>query len=99
MEKEIVVTKRFRAQTKHNYEYLLRDFSARVAFQFLEKVEERIELIARHPEIGRPSMQGHNVRFIPLIPYYHVFYRVRKSRIEILVIFDLRQDPKRRPYH
>lgn len=54
MEKEIVVTKRFRAQTKHTYEYLLRDFSARVAFQFLEKVEERIELIARHPEIGRP---------------------------------------------
>jgi hypothetical protein len=39
MEKEIVVTKRFRNQTLKTYEYLTREFTAKTAFHFLEKIQ------------------------------------------------------------
>lgn len=55
MEKKIVVTKRFRNNTYKVYQYLLKEYSAKTAFQFLNKLEQRIELIIAHPSIGKPS--------------------------------------------
>ena len=53
MEKEVVITRRFRNQTLRIYQYLLKDFSPKTASHFLQKVEERIELISNHPTIGK----------------------------------------------
>jgi plasmid stabilization system protein ParE len=98
MEKEIVVTKRFRNQTLKTYEFLLRAFTTKTAYHFLEKTQERIELISRYPEIGRPSKKFQNIRSLPLIPCHLIFYRIKKSRIEILVMFDMRKNPAKRPF-
>ncbi len=37
MEKEIIITKRFRNNTLRIYQYLLKEFSAATAYQFLAK--------------------------------------------------------------
>ncbi|MBY0433029.1 MAG: type II toxin-antitoxin system RelE/ParE family toxin [Cyclobacteriaceae bacterium] len=98
MEKEIVVTKRFRNHTHRVYQYLVKNFSSKTAFLFLEKIEERIGLIAKYPSIGRQSNKKVDIKSIQLIPHNLIFYRVKKSRIEILCLFDTRQNPRKKPY-
>ena len=57
MEKKIVITRRFRNNTLRVYQYLLKEFSVKTANLFLDKLKERIELIAKHPTIGKPSVK------------------------------------------
>jgi plasmid stabilization system protein ParE len=55
MEKQVIITKRFRTNVVRVYQYILKAFSAKTAYTFLTKVEERVDLIAKHPEIGKSS--------------------------------------------
>jgi plasmid stabilization system protein ParE len=98
MEKKIIVTKRFRNNTLRVYQYLLKEFSAKTAFQFLEKLEQRIELIIAHPTIGKPSLKKKNIRSILFTPHNQIFYRYSNNKIEILCLFDMRKNPKKKPY-
>jgi plasmid stabilization system protein ParE len=98
MEKEVVITRRFRSHTYRTYKYLLKEFSSKTAFLFLEKIEERIELISKHPFIGKQSIKKGDIRSIQLIPYNLIFYRIKKNKIEILCLFDTRQNPMKKPY-
>ena len=63
---KIVISKRFRNNTVSVYQYLLTEFSAKTAFLFLEKLEQRIQLIIQHPTIGKPSQKKKDVRSIIL---------------------------------
>lgn len=98
MEKRIVVTKRFRRNTLHVYEYILKEFSAKTAFEFLNKLEDRIELIIRYPEIGKPSLKISNVRSLILSPHNRIYYRLNGDIIELLCLFDMRKNDISNPY-
>jgi plasmid stabilization system protein ParE len=98
MEKEVVITKRFRSHTYRTYQYLLKNFSSKTAFLFLGKIEERVELISKHPSIGKQSVKKADIRSIHLIPHNLIFYRIKGNRIEILCLFDTRQNPMKKPY-
>lgn len=76
MEKKIVVTKRFRVHAI--YEYLRKEFSIATSFKFLQKVEEKLDFIARHPEGGKVSLKRTNVRSILFTPHIRIFYRIQK---------------------
>ncbi|MEO6812678.1 MAG: hypothetical protein ABI172_02020 [Ginsengibacter sp.] len=54
MEKKIVVSKRFRKNSLEVFEYLIKEYSQKTAFNFLDKLE-CVEFIIRYPEIGKPS--------------------------------------------
>jgi len=75
MEKKIIVTKRFRNNTLRVYQYLLKEFSEKTAFQFLEKLQQRIELIITHPTIGKSSLKKKDIRSIIFTPHNQIFYR------------------------
>jgi plasmid stabilization system protein ParE len=96
MEKKIVVSKRFRKNTLSVYEYLIKEYSAKTAFNFLDKLQQRVELIIQYPEIGKPSQKKENVRSVTLQPYNRIYYRLNKNRIELLCLFDMRK--KKLPY-
>jgi len=98
MEKEIVITRLFRSHIHRTYQYLLKNFSSRTAFLFLEKIEERVELISKHPSIGKQSAKKPDIRSIQLIPHNLIFYRIKGNRVEILCLFDTRQNPIKKPY-
>ena len=98
MEKKIVISKRFRNNTLRVYQYLLKEFSAQIAYHFLDRLEKRIEFIAKNPEIGKASVKRQYVRSILFTPHNQIFYRYKKNTIEILCLFDMRKNPKRRPY-
>lgn len=98
MEKEVVITKRFRKNVYSIYEYLLKKFSPGIALKFLQRVEEKLDFIAEHPEIGKLSQKRVNVRSILFTPHNKIFYRVTNDKIEVLSIFDMRKDPKKNRY-
>lgn len=47
--------KKFRNNTLRIFQYLLKEFSAKTAESSLERLEKRIEFIARNPETGKAS--------------------------------------------
>ena len=53
--KKIVVSKRFRKNALKVYNHLLKQYSGKVAFNFLDNLQQRVELIIQYPEIGKPS--------------------------------------------
>lgn len=97
METSVIITKRFRKNSRKVYEYLLQHFSAQIAFDFLSKIEDKIELIAVHPTIGKPSKTV-DIRSCILEPYNLLYYRYQKDRIEVLCLFDMRANPTKKPY-
>ncbi len=96
MEKNVVVSKRFRKNAIQVYEYLIKDYSASVAFNFIDKLQQRIELIIRYPKVDKPSQKKQDVRSITLYPHNRIYYRLNKNRIELLCLFDMRK--KKLPY-
>jgi len=96
MEKKVVVSRRFRKNTLKVYEYLEKKYSAKTAFNFLDKLQQRVELIIHYPEIGKPSQKKQNVRSVTLQPHNRIYYRLNENRIELLCLFDMRK--KKLPY-
>lgn len=98
MEKKIVVSKRFRNNSLRIYQYLQLRFSSKTAFLFLDKLEERITFIINHPEAGKVSEKRNDVRSILFTPYNRIYYRIRKNKVTILCLFDMRKNPSKKPY-
>ncbi len=98
METKIVVTKRFLKNTHRVYQYLLKEFSSKTAYLFLDEIEQRIELIVKHPTIGKPSLKKKNIRSIIFSPHNLIFYRYSNNKVEILCLFDMRKNPAKKPY-
>lgn len=98
MEKKIVVSKRFRNNTLRVYQYLLKEFSAKTAYHFLDRLEERISFIIANPEAGKLSTKRKDVRSVLFTPHNQIFYRYHRNTIEILCLFDMRRNPKKKPY-
>jgi plasmid stabilization system protein ParE len=98
MEKKIIITKRFRNNTLRVYQYLLKEFSSKTAYSFLLRLEKRIGFVAKNPTVGKLSYKRKNVRSILFTPHNQIFYRYHNNTIEILCLFDMRKNPKKRPY-
>lgn len=96
METKAVVTKRFQRNTNNTYTWLLKTFSAAVAFNFLHKLQQRVELIIQNPEIGKPSQKTKNIRSLILQPHNKIYYRITTDTIELLCLLDMRK--KKEPY-
>ena len=98
MEKKIIITKRFRNNTLRVYQYLLKEFSSKSAHKFLDRLQSRIEFISKNPEIGKASAKRKNVRSVLFTPHNQIFYRYQKNTVEILCLFDMRRNPKKKLY-
>jgi ParE toxin of type II toxin-antitoxin system, parDE len=98
MEEKIIITRRFRNNTLRVYQYLLKEFSAKTAYGFLNRLEKRIQFIAKYPQVGKASAKRKNVCSILFTPHNQIFYRYQNNIIEILCLFDMRKSPKKRPY-
>ena len=61
-------------------------------FSFIEKLQPRLERISEQPESGQKTGRP-RVRYIRIDENRAVFYQIRKDRIEIILLWDSRQDP------
>ena len=96
MEKKIIVSKRFSRNAQGVYEYLLEEYTAKAAYYFLNKLQQRIEFICLHPEVGKPSHKKASIRSISLQPHNRIYYRLTPDAIELLCLYDMRR--KSKPY-
>lgn len=98
MATKIVITKRFRQNVIETYQYIQNTFSSKAASNFLDRIERRIDFIAGHPEAGKASQKRKNICCVLLPPHNQIYYRFENQTIEILLLFDMRQNPKKNPY-
>ena len=61
--------------------------------RFLRELDRCASLLRRYPRIGRHHRGVHRKLLVPDHPY-GVFYAVEPSRVVIVAVLDLRQDPK-----
>jgi plasmid stabilization system protein ParE len=76
-------------------DYLLLEWPLPVAKKFVETIEKRIEVLSDFPNIGIASLKDPSIRSIILTKHNKLYYRVYSDKIEILNIFDTRQDPEK----
>ena len=83
---------------QHIVEYLLKEWTINVASGFVETVEARVKNLSIFPFVGIASGKEPGVRSIVITKQNLLYYKISASRVEILNIFDTRQDPDKNKY-
>lgn len=68
------------------------------AFNFRERMIDRIDFILKYPGVGRPSKSRKNLRYILVDKHRRMYYRHTSKSLTILAFFDARQDPGKAPF-
>jgi plasmid stabilization system protein ParE len=68
-----------------------------VASAFEQKVIDFLDLLELFPEMGVIEVREKNIYGFQLTRQTRIFYRIKKETIIVLVFFDTRQHPKKRP--
>jgi plasmid stabilization system protein ParE len=77
------------------FQYLLSEWNARVAENFLNLVDEVVVHISLRPQMYPLINKSLGVRKCVVTKHNSLYYRVLESYIEIARLFDNRQDPQR----
>jgi plasmid stabilization system protein ParE len=78
--------------------YLLESFPLFVAENFIQITETRIFNLTAFPEMGKLSKKINGARSIVLTKHNKLYYSMSNDTIEILNIFDTRQNPEKNSY-
>jgi len=76
-------------------DYLQNNWSHRVISKFINKIDDNINLILGDPRIFPVINEELQIRKSVITKHNTLFYREIGSKIEIVRIFDSRQDPKK----
>jgi plasmid stabilization system protein ParE len=74
-------------------DYLNKNWGQKVVFQFIDLVENFLEQISINPQQFPLILKKKKIRKCVMTKHNTIFYRVGKTQIEILRIYDTRQDP------
>ena len=78
--------------------YLNEKWSVLVVNQFINKVDSFVNLIAEEPKLFPIINKKHNIRKCVLTKQNTLYYREDKDSIDIIRLFDSRQNPKKLKY-
>ena len=98
MAKNIIWSPAAESDLKSVLSYLDEKWSVLVVNQFINKVDSFVSLIAEEPKLFPTINKKHNVRKCVLTKQNTLFYRENKDSIDIIRLFDTRQDPKKLKY-
>ncbi|MBS1544268.1 MAG: type II toxin-antitoxin system RelE/ParE family toxin [Bacteroidetes bacterium] len=76
-------------------EYITEQFGAKTSEAFTRKTDETFQLLEDFPEMG--SIENNDIRGFQLSRQTRILYRIKREKIIILSLFDVRQNPKKRP--
>lgn len=77
----------------HLLEYLDTKWNKKVAKEFIEIVDKNLYLIQKNPELFPFLNSELNIRRCVITKHNTLFYREKEDRIEILRLYDTRQNP------
>lgn len=79
-------------------DYLLKEWTLKVASDFITILEERADTLRSFPYVGIASIKNPLIRSIVITKHNKLYYRIQADKIEILNIFDTRQNPNKNTY-
>lgn len=93
MAKQIVLTKTAILDLKKIVQYLLSEFGVEVSNKFLARFDEVCATIANNPSIYPMVYEKRNTRKGVIKKQCLIYYRVYPEHIEVIRLFDTRQNP------
>ena len=95
---QVIWTVNASADFENVISYLLRRWGNKTAVDFIETTDSRVNRISIFPEIGIVSVKDPSIRSIVITKHNKLYYRITGNSIEILSIFDTRQNPEKNQF-
>jgi plasmid stabilization system protein ParE len=76
-------------------DYLENNWPEEVKTNFISKLDYAIKIISTYPEAFPLSKTRSGLHKYIITPHNAIFYRIKPDRIEIVMIFDNRQNPEK----
>ena len=92
---EIEWSERARLDLQNIAEYLTRNWSLDVLFRFESKLDESIQRVIQNPKSFQLAKSQIGLRKIVITKHNTIYYKVNDFKIEIVRLFDTRQNPKK----
>lgn len=91
----IFLTRRAEKDYNSIRDHIAQEWGDKTAETFTKKTDEIFQLLESFPEMGQ--IESRDIRGFQLSKQTRILYRVREQKIIILSLFDVRQNPKKRP--
>lgn len=78
--------------------YLSQEWPPDIVLRFIDTVESRLEILSLFPNIGIASSHKKIIRAITITDHNKLYYRITDTAIEVIALFDTRQDPTKNKY-
>lgn len=95
---QVIVKKRFTNKVQKVLAYLEKEWSQKVASEFLQKIDRRILLLTEQPFLGAPSARINEIRGLLITRHNRMYYKIKGNKVIILNMYDTRMNPKSNPY-
>lgn len=95
MSRIVVISKTAEKKLEKLFDYLIENWSVTIKKEFIKKLDSSIEIIQNEPEIFPESKKGKGLRKCVITKQITLFYRYNSKRINIVTIFDTRQNPEK----
>jgi len=95
MTKEVVLTPLAEKNYRNVIFYLFENWGSAVMNDFMHRFDVTCEFIANAPELYPSANVGKRVRKCVVTKHNIIYFRVNKTNIKVLMIFDTRQNPKK----
>ena len=95
---KIMLNNRFVERAENLAQWLEKEWSKKVADDFVNKLNATILNISKNPFIGSPSETRKNIRKLKVTIHNKIYYRVTGNKITFIKLFDTRQNPKKDKY-
>lgn len=78
--------------------YLETEVSYERATRFVNSVYEKIDVLKKYPDMGRPAPNTKTIRFVKIDKNLRMYHRKNGTTLYIVWFFDTRQDPNKNRY-
>jgi len=92
---KIVWTNKALVNLDNIIQYLTDNWTEKEIAKFFRKLDKRINIISQRPQLYPLTSNRKDVRRSVLTPQITIYYRINKQAIEILTLFDNRQNPSK----
>ena len=92
---KVLLTRRAERNFNSIKEYITKEWGQKTAEAFVNKADETFQLLESFPNMG--PVESKDIRGFQLSRQTRILYRVKEQKIIVLSLFDVRQDPKKKP--
>jgi len=98
MARKVIWNKKATRNFNEIISYLEEHASEIAIAKFAQNVDNLIEKLIKHPDIGRKATKTKTIRHYKIDKYRRMYYRKHGKKLTIVFIFDDRRNPDNNPY-